>query len=73
MRETRSYHPLENRSFSERAVQSTIYRKIAEGTFPAQLKIPAPAGLAGMNPKSTTGSSIPPHGVRNTTSMQGTA
>jgi Prophage CP4-57 regulatory protein (AlpA) len=32
--------------------RSTIYRKIAEGTFPSQLKI-STNGTAGMNPTST--------------------
>jgi prophage regulatory protein len=35
---TRSYRPLENRCCQDRAV-ATIYRKIAEGTFPTQIKI----------------------------------
>jgi len=34
---TRAYHPFENRTRQDRAVP--VYRKIAEGTFPAQLKI----------------------------------
>ena len=49
--------------------RSTIYRKIAEGTFPAQLKISA-NGTGGMNPTSTAGSPIPSHGVRNVSSMR---
>ena len=37
---TRSYHPFEDRPRQDRAVPvPTIYRKIAEDTFPAQLKI----------------------------------
>ena len=41
--------------------RSTIYRKIAEGTFPAQLKISI-NGAAGRNPTSTVGSPIPSAG-----------
>jgi hypothetical protein len=37
---TRPYHPFENRSCPDRAVP-VHHRKIAEGTFPAQLKISA--------------------------------
>ena len=48
--------------------RSTIYRKIAEGTFPPQIKISV-NGTAGMNPTSTAGSPIPSHGVRNASSM----
>ena len=49
--------------------RSTIYRKIAEGAFPAQLKI-STNGTAGMNPTSTDGSLIPSHGVRNASSNE---
>ena len=41
--------------------RSTIYRKIAEGTFPAQLKISV-NGAGWRNPTSTAGSPIPPAG-----------
>ena len=49
--------------------RSTIYRKIAEGTFPPSSKS-APTGPAGMNPTSTAGSPIPSHGVRKASSMK---
>ena len=49
--------------------RSTIYRKIAEGTFPPQIKISV-NGAAGMNPTSTAGSPIPSHGARNASSMR---
>lgn len=38
---TRAYRPFENRHCSTGLSRSTIYRKIAEGTFPAQLQISA--------------------------------
>ena len=44
--------------------RSTIYRKIAEGTFPAQLKI-STNGTGCMNPTSTAGLPTPAHGVRS--------
>lgn len=44
--------------------RSTIYRKIAEGTFRPSSKS-APTARAGMNPTSTVGSPIPYHGARN--------
>ena len=43
--------------------RSTIYRKIADGTFPASSRS-APTAQAGMNPKSTDGSQIQSDGVR---------
>ena len=43
--------------------RSTIYRKIAEGTFPAQLKI-STNGTGWHESTSTAGSPIPSHGVR---------
>jgi len=49
--------------------RSTIYRKIAEGTFPPQIKISV-TGPAGMNPTSTAGLPIPSHGVRSASSMR---
>ena len=49
--------------------RSTIYRKIAEGTFPPQIRISV-NGAAGMNPTSTDGSLIPSHGVRSASSMR---
>ena len=42
--------------------RSTLYRKIAEGTFPAQIKISV-NGLAGVNPMSIDGSTILSHGT----------
>ena len=49
--------------------RSTIYRKIAEG--PSRLSSrSAPTGPAGMNPTSTAGSPIPPHGVQKARSMR---
>jgi len=55
--------------------RSTIYRKIAEGTFPARARSrpsskSAPTGLGGMNPTSAAGSPIPSHGVRNVSAMR---
>jgi len=35
----RPHHPNEHRPWTHGLSRSTIYRKIAEGTFPAQLKI----------------------------------
>lgn len=37
--DTRAYHPPENVLARTGLSRSTIYRKIAEGTFPAQLRI----------------------------------
>ena len=48
--------------------RSTIYRKIADGTFPPKSRS-ASTVPAGMNPTSTAGSQIPSHGVRNASSM----
>lgn len=36
---TRSYHSPEHRARPHRLSRSTIYRKIAEGTFPPRIKI----------------------------------
>jgi len=47
--------------------RSTIYRKIAKGTFPPQIRI---TGAAGMSPTSTAGLLIPSHGDRSASSMR---
>ena len=49
--------------------RSTIYRKIATGTFPAQLKI-STNGTGWHESTSTAGSQIPSRGVRNANSMR---
>jgi hypothetical protein len=48
--------------------RSTLYRKIAEGTFPPKSRS-ASTGPAGMNRTSTAGSQIPSRGVRNDSAM----
>jgi len=49
--------------------RSTIYLKIAEGTFPAQIKISI-HGAGGGNPTSTDGSKIPYHEGRGEKAMK---
>ncbi len=49
--------------------RSTIYRKIAEGTFPAQLQISA-NGTGWHDPTSTAGLQIQSDGVRKDNSMR---
>ena len=49
--------------------RSTIYRKIAEGTFPPQIKISV-NGSGWHESESTAGLPIPSHGARNASSMR---